>query len=57
MFKAASSSGDSKGRFFLSSCCNFGVVMGQSVQFIHLHIVYMSSIGTSSPLLAFFFRA
>src|SRR4029077_10519961 len=30
MFKAASSSGDSKGRFFLSSCCNFGVVIGRS---------------------------
>jgi hypothetical protein len=54
MFKDGFLFGDSKGRFFLSSCCNFGVVMGQSGRFVHLHIVYMSSIGKSSPSLAVF---
>src|SRR6476659_1232842 len=44
MFKVASSSCDSKGRFFLSSCCNFGVVIGRSAlvhsPVISLHIIY-----------------
>src|SRR5215813_4985969 len=45
MFKAASSSSDSNGRFFLSSCCNFGVVIGRSA-FVHspvlsLHVIYL----------------
>src|SRR5260221_13324543 len=52
--RRASSWGDLKGRFFLSSCCNFGVVMGQSVRFVHLYIVYMSSICKSSPALTVF---